>query len=154
MIHGLSHMTFIVADLDRSERLLVEGLGARRVYDSGEATFSLSPERFYLLGDGPAPLWIAIMRGPGLPELSYNHVAFKIDEAEIETYRGRLLALGLDVREGRTRVEGEGRSLYFHDFDDHLFELHTGTLEQRLATYAALQHGTNVPSGDALLTAH
>ena len=58
------------------------------------------------------------------------------------------------MREGRTRVEGEGRSLYFHDFDNHLFEFHTGTLEQRLATYAALQGGTNVPSGDALLTAH
>ena len=83
MLHGLSHMTFIVVDLDCSERLLVERLGARRIYESGEATFSLSPERFYLLGEAQAPLWIAIIRGPGLPELSYNHVAFKIDEAEI-----------------------------------------------------------------------
>ena len=34
------------------------------------------------------------------------------------------------------RVEGEGSSLYFHDWDNHLFELHTGTLETRLERYA------------------
>ncbi len=31
---------------------------------------------------------------------------------------------------------GEGHSLYFYDHDNHLFELHTGTLEERLARYA------------------
>jgi fosfomycin resistance protein FosX len=25
---------------------------------------------------------------------------------------------------------------YFYDYDNHLFELHTGTLEERLARYA------------------
>ncbi len=35
----------------------------------------------------------------------------------------------------RSRVEGEGRSLYFYDYDNHLFELHTGTLFQRLQKY-------------------
>lgn len=44
--------------------------------------------------------------------------------------------LGLAVRESRPRVEGEGRSLYVHDADNHLFELHTGTLAARLARYA------------------
>jgi len=32
---------------------------------------------------------------------------------------------------------GEGRSIYFYDHDNHLFELHTGNLEERLARYAA-----------------
>ena len=31
----------------------------------------------------------------------------------------------------------ERQSLSFHDFDNHLFELHTGTLEQRLLRYGA-----------------
>ncbi|HUE86469.1 MAG TPA: hypothetical protein VMO26_10365 [Vicinamibacterales bacterium] len=42
----------------------------------------------------------------------------------------------MNVRPPRPRVEGEGEFLYFYDFDNHLFELHTGTLEQRLRCYA------------------
>jgi fosfomycin resistance protein FosX len=44
--------------------------------------------------------------------------------------------LGLKMKEARSRVEGEGQSLYFYDYDNHLFELHTGKLEDRLTTYA------------------
>jgi len=40
-----------------------------------------------------------------------------------------------EIRPPRSRVAGEGASLYLYDFDNHLFELHTGTLEQRLARY-------------------
>jgi len=131
---GLSHITFVVADLDRMEAILVGVLGAHKVYDSGPATFSLSPERFYLVGD--AKLWIAVMLGEPLPRRSYNHVAFRIADADFDTYRERIVALGLDQHQGRPRIAGEGRSLYFHDHDNHLFELHTGTLGERLARYA------------------
>ena len=48
----------------------------------------------------------------------------------------RVRAAGVAMREPRTRVPGEGRSIYFHDFDNHLFELHTGTLSERLERYA------------------
>jgi catechol 2,3-dioxygenase-like lactoylglutathione lyase family enzyme len=130
-------MTFIVRDLDRMEEILTSVLGARKVYDSGGETFSLSPERFFLAGD----LWIAVMEGEPLPERSYNHIAFKIDDADYDGYLDKLRALGLDIREGRPRVDGEGRSIYFHDHDNHLFELHTGTLDQRLARYAQRADG-------------
>ena len=76
------------------------------------------------------------MEGESLPTKTYNHVAFKIPEADYAACLERVRALGLDVREGRPRVEGEGRSIYFHDDDNHLFELHTGTLEERLKRYA------------------
>lgn len=132
MIEGVSHLTFIVADLDRMEEVLTTVLEARKVYDSGERTFSLSPERFYTV----AGQWIAVMQGEPLPTRTYNHVAFKIDESDYETCLARIRALGLDLREGRSRVEGEGRSIYFHDHDNHLFELHTGTLAERLQRYA------------------
>jgi fosfomycin resistance protein FosX len=131
---GLSHMTFIVADLDAMEEILIGVLGARKVYDSGAETFSLSEERFFLLGEDE--IWIATMKGEPLAARTYNHVAFKIDEADLETYRSRIASLGLDIRESRPRVAGEGRSIYFHDRDNHLFELHTGTLAERLARYA------------------
>ena len=147
MIRGLSHMTFIVQDLDRMEAILTTILGALRVYDSGDATFSLTRERFFLVGgapgdiDAPAPIWIAIMEGESLPSRTYNHVAFKIAEADYATFLERIRALGLEVREGRSRVAGEGRSIYFHDHDNHLFELHTGTLGERLQRYATGRSG-------------
>ncbi len=135
MIEGLSHITFIVRDLDRMEDILVSVLGARKVYDSGKETFSLSRERFYLAGDKNTPVWLAVMEGESLPTRTYNHVAFKISEADYAVSLDRVRELGLEVREGRPRVEGEGRSIYFHDHDNHLFELHTGTLEERLRRY-------------------
>jgi catechol 2,3-dioxygenase-like lactoylglutathione lyase family enzyme len=135
MIQGLSHITFIVNDLERMERVLVDVLDARRVYDSGERSFSLSRERFYLVGE--AEVWVAVMEGESLPSRSYNHVAFKIAEKDDQAKLAAIRALGLEASEGRVRVEGEGRSIYFDDHDNHLFELHTGTLDERLARYGA-----------------
>jgi catechol 2,3-dioxygenase-like lactoylglutathione lyase family enzyme len=132
MIEGLSHLTFIVGDLDRMKRLLETVFDAREVYCSGDRTFSLSREKFFLAGG----LWIAVMEDEPLPGRTYNHTAFKIAEADLPLYRERILALALEVRETRPRVNGEGFSLYFYDYDNHLFELHTGTLQERLARYA------------------
>ena len=134
MVRGLSHMTFIVRDLDRMETVLTEVIGARKVYDSGDETFSVSRERFFLAGD--EDLWIAVMEGEPLPARSYNHIAFKIDEADYEPLLARIRALGLELKESRPRVGGEGRSIYFYDDDNHMFELHTGTLAERLERYA------------------
>lgn len=132
MVEGLSHLTFVVSDLDRMEEVLTTVLDARRIYDSGDDTFSLARERFFDV----AGLWVAIMEGDPLPSRTYNHVAFRIAEEEYDMRRARIASLGLDMREGRSRVDGEGRSIYFHDLDNHLFELHTGTLSLRLARYA------------------
>ena len=131
MIQSFSHLTYIVRDLNRLETLLTSSLGARKIYDSGDGTFSLSKERFFLGGD----IWIVTMDGEPLPSRTYNHVAFKIADADYETCLQLVNALGLDIHENRPRVEGEGRSIYFHDHDNHLFELHTGTLSERLTRY-------------------
>ena len=132
MIQGISHITFIVSDLDKMSKLLTHIFDAKEVYSSGDQTFSLSREKFFLIGS----IWIAIMEGKALPEKTYNHVAFKIEEADVEKFVARIKDLGLEMKGARGRVEGEGQSLYFYDYDNHLFELHTGKLEDRLATYA------------------
>ena len=132
MIKGLSHLTFIVSDLDKMEVMLTRVLDAKKIYDSGENTFSLSKERFFEIGG----LWIAIMEGNSLPTQTYNHVALKIDAEEYDDRLARINSLGLQVREGRSRIEGEGQSIYFYDYDNHLFELHSGTLHERLLRYA------------------
>ncbi|TFH41445.1 MAG: hypothetical protein E4H01_14970 [Lysobacterales bacterium] len=67
MVEGISHITFVVNDLEKMKHLIIEVLGGEEVYSSGEDTFSISKEKFFL--------------------------------------------------------------------DNHLFELHTGTLEDRLRRY-------------------
>lgn len=131
MIEGLSHITLIVKDLDLTTRFLTEIFDAEEVYSSGEQTFSISREKFFSVGE----VWVAVMEGEPLAGRTYDHIAFKIPEEEYERYVERVHSLGVEAREGRSRVEGEGRSFYFYDHDNHLFELHTGTLEQRLRQY-------------------
>lgn len=131
MSSGLSHVTFIVSDLDRMQLILQQVLKARLVYASGDAQFSLSEERFFLVGD----TWVATMKGDPLPARSYNHVAFFVPDADLDGCRLSILDLGLELRPERPRVEGEGRSIYFYGPDNHLFELHSGTLHDRLSRY-------------------
>lgn len=132
-VEGISHVTLVVRDLERTADLLVDVLGAREVYSSGDKTFSIAREKFFLIGG----VWVAIMEGPALGERTYNHIAFKIPAEELELYRERLEKAGVEILEGRSRIRGEGESLYFYDYDNHLFELHAGTLEQRLEAYRA-----------------
>ena len=132
MIDGLSHITFIVSDLDKMEVILMKVLDAKKIYDSGDRTYSLSKERFFNIGG----IWVATMEGESLRDKTYNHVAFKMAVEDYDKKLQRIQALGLEVREGRSRVEGEGRSIYFYDFDNHMFELHSCTLQERLRCYS------------------
>lgn len=131
MIEGISHLTFIVRDLERASTFFKSIFGAEEIYSSGAKTFSLSKEKFLLVGSQ----WVCIMEGDPPAERTYNHVAFKIKEEAYDLYESRVRAAGVDIRPSRPRVEGEGRSLYFYDFDNHLFELHTGSLTERLMRY-------------------
>jgi fosfomycin resistance protein FosX len=132
-MNGISHLTFLVKNLDRMAIFLCDGLGAVEVYDSHNKNFSLSREKFFMLGG----VWIAAMEGTPPLDRSYQHVAFSVSEGDLIAYRERLERIGAEVLPPRPRVSGEGLSLYVYDFDNHLFELHTGTLDQRLARYAA-----------------
>ncbi|HCI3531425.1 TPA: FosX/FosE/FosI family fosfomycin resistance thiol transferase [Listeria monocytogenes] len=131
MISGLSHITLIVKDLNKTTAFLQNIFNAEEIYSSGDKTFSLSKEKFFLI----AGLWICIMEGDSLQERTYNHIAFQIQSEEVDEYTERIKALGVEMKPEGPRVQGEGRSIYFYDFDNHLFELHAGTLEERLKRY-------------------
>ncbi len=132
MIEGISHITFIVQDLEKMKHVIVEVLGGEEVYSSGDETFSVSKEKFFLVNG----LWIAAMEDESLNMRTYNHVAFKVQPDDLPRYKSAIERLGLEMKESRPRVEGEGHSIYFYDYDNHMFELHTGTLEERLERYA------------------
>ena len=131
MIEGLSHITFIVSDLERMSHFLEHLFDAREVYSSGERKYSISKEKFFLING----LWFAIMEGDPLADKTYNHVALKVSDEDFEKYVERVRSLDLETLNGRSRISGEGKSIYFYDYDNHLFELHTGTLDQRLNSY-------------------
>jgi len=127
MISAISHITFIVQDMERSALFFTKVFDAKEIYSG-------SGVKYFLIND----LWIALNKGESLPERTYNHIAFQIRESEMDTYIARIKAVGAEFRPDRsTRKAGGGCSIYFYDFDNHLFELHTGTLAERLRRYQA-----------------
>jgi len=121
MIAGISHITFVVMDIERSADFLEKIFEARTVYSDATA-------RYLLISD----LWVALNKGEPLSERTYNHTAFSIQDSDFNEYVERIKGAGAEILQGRTRFDGEGRSIYFYDFDNHLFELHTGTLSKRM----------------------
>lgn len=127
-IRGINHLTFSVADLDRSVRFYEQVLGARLLVRSGKTAY------FDLSG-----LWVALNVEADIPRqeirYSYTHIAFTVDAADLPRWRDRLRQAGVESTAGRPRRPGEGESVYFTDPDGHKFELHTGTREERIAYY-------------------
>lgn len=130
MSFGISHITLICEDLEKSAHLFRVLFGAVQVYASGKKCFSHAPEVFLLIDD----LWIALMQGKAV-ERTYNHIAFRIEEEDLPVFEQKIRELRLERMPDRPRDVKEGKSLYFYDYDNHLFELHTGNLMQRLEYY-------------------
>ncbi len=130
MIQGISHITIVVKDLEKSAKLFCNGLGAKEIYDSKNKNYSISREKFFDLGG----VWLVAMEGDP-QEKSYRHVAFIVDNELLKTYEKKLSELGATIVPSRSRVEGEGSSIYFYDYDNNFFELHSGTLEERMEKY-------------------
>ena len=122
----------IVRDVEKMGNFLRTIFDAKEVYDSSNENFSLSYEKFFIVGG----IWMAVMEGEPLPERSYNHVAFKVSDSDFDGYVLRIKQCGVDIKPGRNRVSGEAQSIYFYDYDNHLFEIHTGTLNERLLHYS------------------
>jgi catechol 2,3-dioxygenase-like lactoylglutathione lyase family enzyme len=125
LIAGISHITFVVKDLRRTTVFLETIFEAKAVYMSPIA-------KYFLIND----LWIALNEGESLSERTYNHTAFTIQDSDFDEFMKRIKDVGAEIIQGRARVDGEGRSIYFYDYDNHLFELHTGTLSKRLSCYS------------------
>ena len=124
MITGISHITIIVRDLNRTSDLLKGIFDAKEVYSCSTAKYLLINE-----------LWIALNKGEALSERTYNHIAFQIPDDEVEEYIDKIKNYGLEIEPSRPCEAGEKCSIYFYDYDNHLIELHTGTLQERLMKY-------------------
>ena len=58
-IQGISHITFVVRDLEKMATFLCKGLSATEGYDNSAKSYSISREKFYMLGG----VWLAAMEG-------------------------------------------------------------------------------------------
>lgn len=134
MIQGVSHITFVVHNLEKASIFLRSIFDAQEVYSSGNKKFSISKEKFFIINN----IWIAIMEGDALSKKTYNHIAFKVSENDFDKYVEKVKKMDVEIKESRVRIDGEGRSLYFYDYDNHLFEIHTGEIESRLAKYNSI----------------
>ncbi|WFR63289.1 metallothiol transferase FosB [Paenibacillus amylolyticus] len=126
-IQGINHLCFSVSNLERAITFYEQALGARiQVKGRKLAYFEL------------AGLWIALNQEDVIrnyTERTYTHIAFTVTEEEFDASVQQLREAGADILPGRPRDPRDALSVYFTDPDGHLFELHTGTMKQRLDYY-------------------
>ena len=128
MITGVNHVTLAVTDLARSVAFWRDVAGLRLVADWARDEVA---QGAYLEGGA---LWLCLMRhdGPLPRRRDYTHIALTCAPAEFDTLAARLRAHASEWQENRS----EGASVYFLDPDGHRMELHCGTLQSRLRTWA------------------
>ncbi|HOE57258.1 MAG TPA: VOC family protein, partial [Bacillota bacterium] len=107
MISSISHITFVVKNLDKTTELFKELFNAREVYYSGEKKHSLYKERFFIVGNQ----WVAVMEDNNIINRTYHHIAFKILESDVDYYLAKIKDLSLELKPPRERVPGEGYSI-------------------------------------------
>lgn len=127
-ISGINHLTFSVSDLEKSIHFYQHVLGGKLLVKGRNLAY------FDLNG-----IWVALnvqqdIRREDIHH-SYTHIAFSVCEEEFDLFVEKFEELGVNILSGRKRDEREKRSIYFTDPDGHKFELHTGSLQDRMSYY-------------------
>lgn len=125
MLGPIAHVALIVKDPARTAAFLhdlFQGPVLRRTDDDGH------DETFIRLG----VTWFALVGADVKRERTGDHVAFRVTPEAILAIADKLKAKGYEFILSKT-----GTSLYFFDFDNHVFELDSSGEEQELDRLAA-----------------
>ncbi len=124
MLEAISHVALIVSDAARTAQLFEELFGApvvKRVDAEGH------DETFVNLGK----VWFLFAQGNVDRARTGDHIAFRVSKAVLLTTLEKLKARGMEFILAR-----EDSSLYFFDYDNHVFELDTSDFESELGSPA------------------
>jgi catechol 2,3-dioxygenase-like lactoylglutathione lyase family enzyme len=119
-IQGINHLAFECKNLEKSSYLFKYVLGA--------VELKSTPSEIFLK---LANFWIVLIQGESSVK-SYNHFAFQVDTHDLTEFEEKIRSLELTTLPGKARAVGKNHSLYFYDYDNHLFELHTDDLQVTL----------------------
>ncbi|CAH1217504.1 Metallothiol transferase FosB 2 [Paenibacillus allorhizoplanae] len=127
-IGSINHLLFSVTDLDKSIQYYKDVFDAKLLVKGRKLAY------FDLNG-----LWLALNVEDDIPrneiKHSYTHIAFTVKSEDFDTVVKKLEDLNVNILPGRLRDDRDKRSVYFTDPDGHIFEFHTGTLQDRLTYY-------------------
>ena len=127
-IKGLNHFLFSVSDLENSIEFY------KNVFEAKLLVKGRSTAYFDLNG-----MWLALNEEKDLPSnnisQSYTHIAFSIEEAEFDKMYEKLKELNVNIWLFHRHARGRQRPSSFTDPDGHMFEFHTGTLQNRIDYY-------------------
>jgi catechol 2,3-dioxygenase-like lactoylglutathione lyase family enzyme len=120
MLESISHIALVVKDPARTAALFNDLFSVRVVERQDDEGHH---ETFMRL----AGIWIALVAAPVERARTGDHIAFHATPETLEATAAKLQAMGREFIRARSN-----RSLYFFDYDDHVFELDAGDIDKEL----------------------
>jgi catechol 2,3-dioxygenase-like lactoylglutathione lyase family enzyme len=120
MLESISHIALVVKEPARTAALFRD-LFSSRVLERKDDEGHL--ETFVRLGG----IWIVLVGAPVQRARTGDHIAFHASPEALEATAAKLQAMGREFIRARSNS-----SLYFFDYDDHVFELDAGNLDEQL----------------------
>jgi len=118
MLESISHIALVVKDPARTAALFHDLFEAGIIEREDEESHS---ETFVSLGG----IRIVLVGAPVERARTGDHIAFRATPEVIEATAEKLATKGLEFIRARSN-----RALYFFDYDDHVFELDAGDLDE------------------------